>query len=1009
MSDLPFASVPAVPDAIAYYEFLLDENRLKVHLESPDSEPSASELIWKFFEQANKPINDQGQILPPPENQKNLTLKSLALQCGAYLKWDLDVLEKELPMSCRHQLLREMLAFCNAPSFPSRTLDIKTQIASMHDHTVMAIVLYCRWAAKTVVSSAFLSKPGGRATPNAPAPGLYQVANDSPLQRYEEMKEKIIAIVKDQCFDVVQTLETFLQQINRTVYAPDLDCIKDKQLCNPDEKKGWLVPFQELHAQVCYDLGCLHFMHGFYDKAYEMFKHVREWLNCLPEKTTGYCKIDQDTLTGYLTACASLNLQPVEEKMETPDDISDSTFTLVMKCLKRKDETAISELGELFLADLEKDELPMSFRDQAEQDLLHQSTDSSTLKTYFDVIWSNAVCRAIRGYTQPCCLWTYHLNISQLQKILGFVQHAYNAVSRKGRKKLGGFLYSLHNNLSSQQLRKELTQCPITNLCVAEAEMTSMLQRETTSHEAIVQDSPMSPDGAESEDTDVFELESRAVTSFEPDTLKHIITQLHKLSPETQHWRICDRWTLNPDYESVLKTISVAISRDLMYILLAKAKQYANDTDLLHTSRKLLTYVQDHGKALSFKLQKIAKNELLRLEIFELLNDSTLKFSSEKECKDLREQLSETLNRARQHLTKAPNDVVTSPSDLSDFCVALLINLEDYSFFDSLSSQASTGSLKFMRVLAKVHMKISTSSPPHSEAKRSSKELWSIVADIFAATIYQQRRSQDNSIVILKKTDVPTPVLSRPGFVSLVKKIKNPAVLKILTSMLVRLHRLCQEDILTEIKVPLAELWPSSLSGSQAGVSTPCLADSLRAILQYCLTVQPHNVDCLRTHADFDFAYCNYPSAFRNYLKLIAVQSNFFNMDILHSGILNTQVVRRMVKCCMQMKCSTQAAALCQMTKDVDYSTAFKALQESRDRSDAMETHYREHFWDVELLEYATFMHRDSGETAKKESALRALANPEINVCNTPKVLRQVQTAKSLRFFRALARQFLVS
>ena len=35
------------------------------------------------------------------------------------------------------------------------------------------------------------------------------------------------------------------------------------------------VSCEELHAQVCFDLGSLHFTHNYYEKAGEMFGHVR--------------------------------------------------------------------------------------------------------------------------------------------------------------------------------------------------------------------------------------------------------------------------------------------------------------------------------------------------------------------------------------------------------------------------------------------------------------------------------------------------------------------------------------------------------------------------------------------------------------------------------------------------------------------------------------------------------------------------------------------------------------
>ncbi|XP_039263489.2 integrator complex subunit 8-like [Styela clava] len=999
MNDLAFPNAPAT-DTVVWYEFLLDDDKLKIHLDSTDPDPSGTELIKKFFEQANKPINDQGKILAPPENQRNLSLKCLALQTAALLHWDLNLFEKELPMSSRHQLLRELLAFCNASSFPSHTVDIKNQIITMHDHTIMAIVLYCRWAARTVVKSAFPMKPGGRITPTAPTPGFYQ---PNAQQRYEELKSQIVSIVKDQCFDIVQTLESFLQQVKRPVYVPDFDVIKNKQLCSTEETTGWLISLEELHAQVCYDLGCLHFMHGFYDKAYEMFGHVKEWLKCFTDTSTGYCDVNNDTLKGYLIACASLN--PDQEVVKSVSN--DTIYHKVLKCLENITSSDIRELGTLLMDDIKLNELSMSFRDQIEQDILYENQQSTNLDLYFDVIWSNALCRTVRGYPQPSCLWTYELNVAQLQKILGFVQECYSCLSRKGRKKLGGFLYSLHNNLFKEPLRHHLLQCEVTRLCLSPKDLHDMEQRETSRDNVVVQDSPTSPDSASSGPVVAIELECQLITCFEPDVLKQTLTKLHKISPESQHWRICDKWNITQDYESVLKGISVTISRDLMYILLAKVNQCLADSDQYQTAKHILNYIRDHGKSLSFKLHKISANELLRIELLELINDPSLKFSSESECHELREQLSDVIKRAIQHLSSRTSDVVPSPPELADLSIALLLNLEGASFFDSFASQ-SDGQVRFAKVLSKVHAKISSSSPPHQEAKRSASDLWTIFTAIFAATTHHQRRSQDNSITIAKANDVPTGLMSRPALLVMLKKLKNPRLLRIILSLLIRLHSICQEDILIDIKVPLLDLWPSSSSGIQHTISAACVVNAVREVLAHCLKIQPHYPLWLHTQADVDFAYCNYPAAFRNYLKLIAVQSNFFNRDLLNSGILDSQMVRRMVKCCLQMRCNTQAAVLCQMIKEVDYSTAFKALQESRERSDAMEVHYREHFWDVELLEYATCMHRDSVEVAKKESATRALANPDLNVCNTPKVLKEAQSFKSRRFFRSLARQFLV-
>lgn len=60
-----------------------------------DIDPTPVQLIVQFLEQASKPsVNEQNQVQPPVDNRRNRTLKLLALEVAAYMKWDLDVLEK---------------------------------------------------------------------------------------------------------------------------------------------------------------------------------------------------------------------------------------------------------------------------------------------------------------------------------------------------------------------------------------------------------------------------------------------------------------------------------------------------------------------------------------------------------------------------------------------------------------------------------------------------------------------------------------------------------------------------------------------------------------------------------------------------------------------------------------------------------------------------------------------------------------------------------------------------
>lgn len=66
-----------------------------------------------------------------------------------------------------------------------------------------------------------------------------------------------------------------------------------------------------------------------------------------------------------------------------------------------------------------------------------------------------------------------------------------------------------------------------------------------------------------------------------------------------------------------------------------------------------------------------------------------------------------------------------------------------------------------------------------------------------------------------------------------------------------------------------------------------------------------------------------------------------------------------------------QAAVLCQCLDDVDYSTAFRCLAETKNLlcADAMDSYYP-CIWDLTLLEYLVNMHSKRGEAQRKQQVV---------------------------------------
>lgn len=88
---------------------------------------------------------------------RNLALKILSLKIAAHLKWDLDVLEKKLPLPIQLTLLQDLLYITSdliveIPTIPEFT------IHPISDQVLFTIVLYHRWHIRAIIYRALNNK-----------------------------------------------------------------------------------------------------------------------------------------------------------------------------------------------------------------------------------------------------------------------------------------------------------------------------------------------------------------------------------------------------------------------------------------------------------------------------------------------------------------------------------------------------------------------------------------------------------------------------------------------------------------------------------------------------------------------------------------------------------------------------------------------------------------------------------------------------------------------------------
>lgn len=80
----------------------------------------------------------------------------------------------------------------------------------------------------------------------------------------------------------------------------------------------------------------------------------------------------------------------------------------------------------------------------------------------------------------------------------------------------------------------------------------------------------------------------------------------------------------------------------------------------------------------------------------------------------------------------------------------------------------------------------------------------------------------------------------------------------------------------------------------------------------------------LRLYGDVEMVGGRWGAALRRYLCALAAGSWHFGKRAADEG----GVARRAARCCQALAAPTQAAALCQLPDEPDYTTAFKCLAE---------------------------------------------------------------------------------
>ncbi|XP_074997550.1 integrator complex subunit 8 isoform X5 [Calonectris borealis] len=890
------SSRPCTPPQTSWFEFLLEEALLEQHLQKASPDPPPVQLIVQFLEQASKPsVNEQNQVQPPPDNKRNRILKLLALKVAAHLKWDLDVLEKSLSVPVLNMLLNELLCISKVPP---GTKHVDVDLSSLPPTTAMAILLYNRWAIRTIVQSSFPVKQV------KPGPPQLNVMNQ--MQQEKELTENILKVLKEQAADSILVLERALK-LNKDLYVHtirtlDLLAMEPGMVNGETENStaGLKISAEEIQCQVCYDLGAIYFQQGstnaaVHENAKEKFFKTKE-LIAKNGSSSLHFTIDEERLAGYCQACGVLT--------SSSDDASQQAtpYSQIHSCMKSGN---YQDLVKIFLEDNLTLSLPVQFRQSVLRELFQKAQQGNDAldEVCFKVCVCNTVCDVLQGRIidiQFCQLFLKP-NKEKIDFLLEVCSRSINLenASEVLKRKMAAFLKNLCLGLEDLQLVFMISSHELFIKLLKDDERKLLIdQMRKRSPRINLCTKPVTSfyDIPASASVNIGQLEHQLILSVDPWRIRQILIELHGMTSERQFWTISNKWEVPNVYGNVILGIKDNLTRDLVYILMAKGLHCCAIKDFVH-AKQLFAACLELVTEFSPKLRQVMLNEMLLLDIY--THEAGAGVSGERPPSDL-------ISRVRGYLEMRVPDIPLRQV-IAEECVAFLLN-------------------------------------------------W-----------------RENEYLTMQ---VPLPLVQT-----------NPYV---------------KEDIVNDIAAEHISIWPSSIPNLQS-VDFEAVAVTVKELVSYALTINANNHFWLIIQADIYFATNQYSAALHYYLQAGAVCSDFFN-KMVPPDVYTDQVIKRMIKCCSLLNCHTQVAILCQFLREVDYKTAFKALQEQNSH-DAMDSYY-EYIWDVTILEYLTYLHHKRGETDKRQIAIKAIGQTELNASNPEEVLQLAAQRRKKKFLQAMAKLY---
>lgn len=489
-----------------------------------------------------------------------------------------------------------------------------------------------------------------------------------------------------------------------------------------------------------------------------------------------------------------------------------------------------------------------------------------------------------------------------------------------------------------------------------------------------------------------------------PKQIRKHLVELAKFNPQLPLWAINKNWFIPADIRIVVLNLKRGFLQDFSYILLGKVnelvqkKEFSQAIALLNELRGESKRPEWSNDAVVNKLAKLIDWEKINIQIISRLDSywpnkpPTIKDPWSMKLKQMVTSISNEMPRL----------------EIVENSLLLLLNLNDWTSCVVPESKMSL-TIELCANFSNTMLDMQPDSKNKNPLPRK-REFWDLILPIFSIANQQQqnpnpKRNQHNR----RSSDSPARFSATAMNVSVFKqfleKMRDPFVITILLSMLSKMHNLLKDDSNMELNIENFHLWPLSISNVN-GYNIKSLAEALSQLLKLGLKMYPMNIPWIKLQGDLEYVNGNNEAAMKFYVQSIIIATEYCSLPI-QRPLTDENIIKKMIKCSSNLGCFLQSAVLCQFTEEIDYTMAFKCLQEKAGNfQDAMDAYYSL-IWDSTLLEYIINLHYKKGEHKRKLQAISFIRQLELNANNSDEVKHKAAAIRKIKFIRSLANQYM--